>query len=159
LGHVKDALRRVKLPSKPSQAIEGPLEISNELVVGSGLDDHVIHVSFNVAVQLIREAQLDGPLIGGSCVLQPEGHRGVCVCSKEGDERHFDLVFLLESYLMITRVAVEEGEQDAASCRVDNLVDAWKREGVLRAVFLEISIIHTYPPFIIILVQYKYMVS
>jgi hypothetical protein len=64
-----------------------------------------------------------------------------------------DLIFFLESYLMIARVAVEEGEQDAASRRVDDLVDAWEREGVLRAVFIEISIIHTHPPFIIILFQ------
>jgi hypothetical protein len=31
------------------------------------------------------------------------------------------------------------------------LVDAWEREGFLRAVLIEISIIHTHPPFIIIL--------
>jgi hypothetical protein len=60
---------------------------------------------------------------------------------------------------MIARVVVEEGEQDAASRRVDDLVDAWERERVLRAVFIEISIIHTHPPFIIILFQYKYRVS
>jgi hypothetical protein len=50
LWHTKDALRRVKLPSKLPQAVECLLEISDELVVGSGLDGHVIHVSFNVAV-------------------------------------------------------------------------------------------------------------
>jgi hypothetical protein len=44
---------------------------------------------------------------------------------------------------VVARVAIEEGEQDAASRRVDDLVDAWEREGVLRAVFIEISIIHT----------------
>jgi hypothetical protein len=33
------------------------------------------------------------------------------------------------------------------------LIDAWEREGVLRAVFIEISIIHTHPPFIIVLFQ------
>jgi hypothetical protein len=69
------------------------------------------------------------------------------------------LVFLLESYLIIARVAVEEGEQDATSRRVNDLVDAWEREGVLWAVFIEISIIHTHPPFIIVLFQYKYKVS
>jgi hypothetical protein len=63
------------------------------------------------------------------------------------------MIFFLESYLMLARVAVEEGEQDAASHRVDDLVDAWEREGVIRAVFVEISIIHTHPPFIIILFQ------
>jgi hypothetical protein len=50
LWHTKDALHQVKLPSKPSQAVECILEISDELIVGSGLDDHIIHVSFNIAV-------------------------------------------------------------------------------------------------------------
>jgi hypothetical protein len=50
LWHTKDALRRVKLPSKLSQAVEHVLEISDKLIMGSDLDDHVIHVSFNVAV-------------------------------------------------------------------------------------------------------------
>jgi hypothetical protein len=54
---------------------------------------------------------------------------------------------------MVARVAVEEGEQDAASRRVDDLVDAWEREGVLRAVFIEIGILHTHPSFIIILFE------
>jgi hypothetical protein len=127
--------------------------------MGSGLDDHVIYVSFNVVSSLVHEAQLDGPLVGGSCVLQPERDHSICVCSKGGDECHFDLVFLLESYLMLARVAVEEGQQDAASRGVDDLIDAWEHEGVLQAVFIEISIIHTHPPFIIILFQYKYRVS
>jgi hypothetical protein len=60
---------------------------------------------------------------------------------------------------VIARVAVEEGEQNAASRGVDDLVDAWEREGVLQAVFIEISTIHTHPPFIIILFEYKYRVS
>jgi hypothetical protein len=50
LWHTKDALCQVKLPSKPSQAVKRLPDISDELVVRSGLDDHVIHVSFNVAV-------------------------------------------------------------------------------------------------------------
>jgi hypothetical protein len=59
------------------------------------------------------------------------------------------MIFFLEGYLMVARVAVKEGDQDAASRRVDDLIDAWEREGVLRAVFIEITIIHTHPPFII----------
>jgi hypothetical protein len=50
LRHAKDALCRVELPSKPSQAVESLLKISDELIMGSSLDDHVIHVSFNVVV-------------------------------------------------------------------------------------------------------------
>jgi hypothetical protein len=72
---------------------------------------------------------------------------------QRGEECCLDLVFFLESNLVVTRVAVEEREQDAASRRVDDLVDAWEREGILQAVFVEISVIHTQPPFIIILFQ------
>jgi hypothetical protein len=50
LRHAKDALCQVKLPSKLAQAVEHFLEIVDEHIMGSGLDDHVIHVSFNVAV-------------------------------------------------------------------------------------------------------------
>jgi hypothetical protein len=58
-------------------------------------------------------------------------------------------MFFLESNLVVTRVAVKEGEQDAASRRVNDLVDAWERERILWAMFVEISIIHTHSPFII----------
>jgi hypothetical protein len=44
---------------------------------------------------------------------------------------------------METQVVVEEEEQDAASRGVDDLVDAWEREVVLRTAFIKISIIHT----------------
>jgi hypothetical protein len=47
---------------------------------------------------------------GGSCILQPEGHVCVGICSKRGDECYFDLVFFLKSNLMVTRVSVEERE-------------------------------------------------
>jgi hypothetical protein len=50
LRHAKDALCWVELPSKPSQVVDSLHEISDELVVGSGLDDHIITVSFDVAV-------------------------------------------------------------------------------------------------------------
>jgi hypothetical protein len=72
---------------------------------------------------------------------------------KGGDEHCFDLICSQESDLVVARVAVKEREQDTASRRVDDLVDVWEREGILRAVFVEISIIHTHPPFNIILFQ------
>jgi hypothetical protein len=50
LWQAEVTLCRVKFPSKLPQAIEFFLDISDELIVGSGFDDHVIHVSFNVMV-------------------------------------------------------------------------------------------------------------
>jgi hypothetical protein len=37
-----------------------------------GLDDHVIHIGFDVLVELLLEAGLDSSLVGGISVLQPE---------------------------------------------------------------------------------------
>jgi hypothetical protein len=50
LWYNKDALGWVELPSEFVQAIEGFLEVVDELVAVSGLDDHVIHISFNIVV-------------------------------------------------------------------------------------------------------------
>jgi hypothetical protein len=92
-------------------------------------------------------------MIGGSCVLQPKGHSCVGICTEQGAERRLDLSFFLEGNLMVARVAIMETEQDVASHGVNDLVDAWKCKGVLRAVSVKISVIHTHPPFIIIIFQ------
>jgi hypothetical protein len=52
---------------------------------------------------------------------------------------------------MVTQVAIKERKQDAASCRVNDLVDAWEPEEIFWAMFVEISVIHTHSLFIIIL--------
>jgi hypothetical protein len=60
---------------------------------------------------------------------------------------------------MVARVAIKERAQDAASHGVDDLVNSWERERIFWVVPVEIGIIHTHPPFIIILFQDKYRVS
>jgi hypothetical protein len=62
-------------------------------------------------------------------------------------------MWLLRSSTQMTLLCMHMLQKDAASRRVDDLVDAWEHEGILRAVFVESSIIHTHPPFIIILFQ------
>jgi hypothetical protein len=32
------------------QAVEGFFEVGNELIVGFGLDDHIVHVGFNITM-------------------------------------------------------------------------------------------------------------
>jgi len=60
-------------------------------------------------MQLVSETELDSTLICSSSVLQPKGHGFVCICSEWSDEGCLDLMLFLEGYLMIARVAVEEG--------------------------------------------------
>jgi hypothetical protein len=37
-----------------------------------GLDDHVIHIGFDVLVELLLKVGLDSSLVGGAGVLQPK---------------------------------------------------------------------------------------
>jgi hypothetical protein len=69
----KSAIRPVRIPS---------------------LDDHIIQVGFNVPMQLISKTHLNRVLIGCSYIFQPK--------RKRGDERGFDLIFLLECNLVIS---------------------------------------------------------
>jgi hypothetical protein len=50
LRYTEDAVGWVELPLESTHAVEGFLKVGDELIVVSGLDDHVIHVGFNVAV-------------------------------------------------------------------------------------------------------------
>jgi hypothetical protein len=45
---------------------------SDEHVGVSGLDDHVIHIGFDVLVELSLETDLDSSLVRSAGVLQPE---------------------------------------------------------------------------------------
>ena len=96
------------------------------------------------------EAYLDGPLIGHPGVLESEGHGGVAVCTEGRDERRLDLIYFLEGYLVIAGVTIKEGEQFAADGGVYNLVYPRQTKGVLRAVFVKISVINTHSSFFIL---------
>ena len=100
---------------------------------------------------LLIEAHLDGPLVGCPGVFESEGHGGIAIRTKRHDERHLDLVVLLEGYPVIAGVTVEEGEEFLAGDGVYNLIYLRKTEGVFRAVLVEISVIKAHSPFFIFL--------
>jgi hypothetical protein len=97
-----------------SQGCESLFKIGNERVGVSGLDDHVIHIGFDVLVELPLETGLNSSLISSAGILQPERHGHVAVRAKRGDERGLLLVFFFNSDLVVPGVAVEEVEQVAA---------------------------------------------
>ena len=61
-------------------------EVGNEIVGGFGFDDHIVDVSFDVAVYLLVKAHLDGPLVGRLGVLESEGHGGIAIRTERHDE-------------------------------------------------------------------------
>jgi hypothetical protein len=133
------------------QRCESLFKISDERVGVSGLDDHVIHIGFDVLVELSLETGLDSSLVSSTGVLQPEGHGHVAVRAKRGDERGLLLVFFLDYDLVVPGVVVEEAEQVAARRGVDDLVYPRQPEGVLGAVLVEVGVVDAHPPLIRVL--------
>jgi hypothetical protein len=93
-----------------SQGCESFFKISDEHVRVFRLDNHIIHIGFDVLVELLLEAGLDSLLVGSTGVLQPERHCCVAVGTERGNERGLLLVFLLDSDLVVAGVVVEEAE-------------------------------------------------
>jgi hypothetical protein len=140
----------MKLSSLPDGTPKTHL-FGDERVGVSGLDDHVVHVSLDVLVELSLETGLDSSLVGSVGVLQPEGHGHVAVCTKQGDERGLLLVFFLDRDLVVPRVAVEEVEQVAARRGVDDLINPQQPKGVLGAVLVEVGVVDAHPPLVRVL--------
>jgi hypothetical protein len=134
-----------------SQGCESLFKIGDEHVGVSGLDDHVIHIGFNVLVELLLEVGLDSSLVCSADILQPERHCCVAVGAEQGDECGLLLVFFLDSNLVVPGVAVEEAEQVVARRGVDDLINPRQPEGVLRIVLVEVGVVDAYPPLVRVL--------
>jgi hypothetical protein len=107
-------------------------------------DNDVVDIDLDVSANPTLQASLHATLIGGSCVLQPEGHGRVAVYAMWCDEGCAFLVFLLEPNLMVPRVAVEKGEAFAACGGFDDLINPGKREVILWAVLVELREVDAY---------------
>jgi hypothetical protein len=141
----------VELPLVLLQGCESLFKIGDERVRVSGLDDHVVHIGFDVLVELLLEIGLDSSLVGGASILQTERHRCVVVGAKWGDEHGLLLIFFLDGDLVVSRVAVEEAEQVTTRHGVNDLINPRQPEGVLGAVFVENSVVDAHPPLICVL--------
>jgi hypothetical protein len=76
-----------------------------------GFHGHIIDVGFNqVILDLINKALLDSTLVCGPCVFKPKQHSRVAVGTERYDEGRLDLIILVESDLVITRVAIDKGQ-------------------------------------------------
>jgi hypothetical protein len=74
-----------------------------------GFHDHIIDVCFDqVILDLISKALLDSTLVCGPNILKPERHSRVAVGAEWCNEGRLDLIVLVESDLVITRVAIEK---------------------------------------------------
>src|SRR3989337_267005 len=112
-----------------------------------GFYHYIIHVSFNVSVQLGLKANLYCSCKSGSGALQPEGHPYKAVHATWGYERGLLLVFLGHEDLVVSRVCIQKREQVTPGGGIHNLVDARQGKRVLRACLVQIYEIYAKPPF------------
>jgi hypothetical protein len=121
----EDTLLWIKLPLVLVESREGTLEIVDQGVSLPGFHNHIIDVGFDqIILDLISKALLDSMLVCGPCVLKPERHSRVVVGAKRCDKGRLDLIILVESDLVITRVAIEKRQQLAAGCGINDFIYA-----------------------------------
>jgi hypothetical protein len=73
--HPEGALLRVELNAVAVEVSESFSQVVEQAVCFRSFDDDIIDVDFDVATNLFLQARLHAPLIGGSRVLEAEGHR------------------------------------------------------------------------------------
>jgi hypothetical protein len=135
-GYPERAFLRVELDAISIEVGEGFSKVIEQAICFCGLDDNVVDIDLNIAANLFLQARLHAPLIGGSGVLEPEGHHHVAIYPVRGDECRLVFVFYFQPYLIIPRVGVEERKALASCHGVDDLVDSGQGEVVLRAVLV-----------------------
>lgn len=67
-----------------------------------GFHHDIVHVSLHIPPELIMQAPLHCSLVGGTHVLQPEGHCDVAVGPEWCDEGCFDAVGFIQADLMVS---------------------------------------------------------
>jgi hypothetical protein len=80
------------------------------LIFLGGLDDHIVYIGFDVLPDLRLQALLNFLLICCSNIFQAESHDLIAIDAMGHYEHCFVFVVGVQSYLMISRVAVEEAE-------------------------------------------------
>jgi hypothetical protein len=90
-----------------------------------GFHDHIIDVGFDQIISdLISKTVLDSTLVCGPNVLNPKQHSYVAIGAERCNKGCLDLIVLVESDLVITRVAIEKGQQLVAGRGINDFVNA-----------------------------------
>jgi hypothetical protein len=120
--YTKGALSGIKLDIYLSLVGECFLQVFNEGMTLTGLDDDVIYVSFRIPSHLSHQGLTHEPLEGRSCVLQAEGHTDVAIHPARCDEGCFFFVLLCHLDLMIAGEGIQEAKEVTAGGGVNDLI-------------------------------------
>ncbi len=79
------------------------------------LDYQIIDVDFHFSPYLGVDDPIHQPLVCGSCILKPEGHCNIAVCTNFSDEGRFFLIFGVYFDLMKPAEGIEEAKESMLS--------------------------------------------
>ena len=97
------------------------------------LDHNVIHICFHIPIDLSEQALLYHAHECGTSILESKGHGDITKAPEWGDESYFYFIGSIQSDLMVPGICIQERQPLTSCSRVDYLIDARKREVILRA--------------------------
>ena len=83
------------------------------------------------------------PLIGSTCIFQPEGHDSVVEVSKGRPESCLFSILWIHLDLILSTETIHKGEVLMIRSGVNESVDVWQMEFILWASFVQVSKIDT----------------
>ena len=95
---------------------------------------------------MLLEHPVHQPLIGSSCILEPERHHMITISSLRCDERGLFLVVWVHADLIVAGEGIHETEEFMAGCGVYDEVYPRQRETVLWTCFVDVSEVNTESP-------------
>ena len=107
---------------------------------------NVIYVHLHSCAYLLLEHPVHQPLIGSSCILEPERHHTVTIGSLRCDERSLFLVVWIHTDLVVAGEGVHKTEEFMVGCGVYDEVYPRQRETVLWTFFVDVSEVDTESP-------------
>ena len=111
-----------------------------------GFYQHIIYVHLHSCAYLLLEHPVHQPLIGSSCILEPEWHHTMTIGSLSCEERGLFLVVLVHADMIVAGEGIHETEEFMAGCGVYDEVYSRQRETVLWTCFVDVSEVDTESP-------------
>ena len=145
-GYPKGTLGRIQLHAVLSVCGKGLMEVPNMVGHIYAFDHHVIDVGLHILPDLVSEDLIDHPLIGGSDVLQPEGHYFITVSPSIGDEGYFVFSIGCHPDLIIFEKGIHEGHEPESQSRIHELIYAGKGIAIFGTSLVQVDKVDAHSP-------------
>ena len=147
----KNTLRRVKHHFVDPEAIEGLLQICDQGFLLPGFYHYIIHISMNIAPNLIMKTILHAALISRLGTFEPKRHRYIAEGSKGSYKSCLLLVLNCHFDLMITRISIQKAQTLTTRHCVNDLINTRESEGISWTSLVQICVVHRHTPSAVLL--------